>query len=330
MIAAAAVWTYPRINPVLLDLPGPLAVRWYGMMYLVGFTVGYFILLRLSRHGRLPIPAEKVSELVGLVALGVIVGGRIGYVLFYNPSMFLRPVEIFMLWEGGLSFHGGLIGVVLAFWWFGRKEGVPFLSLADGLVLAAPPGIAGVRLANFINGELFGRVAGESVPWAMRFPTDPVALRLLRVESANPESVFRAVNAARTNGTWQQIEAEIPLRHPSQLYEAALEGVLLFCLLWLIVYLARRFDWKLRKGSFGGFFLIGYGIFRTFVENFRQPDYQFTGPGDPLGTVLGPLTMGQLLSIGVFLGGILVLWIAFRGKGPEGLACPIRALDETG
>jgi len=329
MIAAAAVWIYPRINPVLLDLPGPLAVRWYGMMYLVGFAIGYFILLRLSRQGRLPIPGEKVSELIGLVALGVIVGGRVGYVLFYNPSIFLRPVEILMLWEGGLSFHGGLIGVILAFWWFSRREGVPFLSLADGLVLAAPPGIAGVRLANFINGELFGRVAGESVPWAMRFPTDPVALRLLRVESARPESVFRAVDAARANGTWQQIEAEIPLRHPSQLYEAALEGVLLFCLLWLIVYLARRFDWKLRKGSFGGFFLIGYGIFRTFVENFRQPDQQFTGPGDPLGTVLGPLTMGQVLSISMITAGVLVLWMVFRGKGTEDVAWPIRALDET-
>jgi phosphatidylglycerol:prolipoprotein diacylglycerol transferase len=329
MIAAAAIWTYPRINPVLLDLPGPLAVRWYGMMYLVGFAIGYFILLRLSRRGRLPIPGEKVSELVGLVALGVIVGGRIGYVLFYNPSIFLRPVEIFMLWEGGLSFHGGLIGVILAFWWFSRKEQVPFLSLADGLVLAAPPGIAGVRLANFINGELYGRVASESVPWAMRFPTDPVALRLLRAESARPESVFRAVDAARANGTWQQIEAEIPLRHPSQLYEAALEGVLLFIILWLIVFLARRFDWKLRKGALGGFFLIGYGVFRTFVENFRQPDQQFTGPGDPLGTVLGPLTMGQLLSIGVFVGGILILWIAFSGRGPEGTAYPIKATEET-
>ncbi len=326
---AAAVWTFPGINPVLLDLPGPFAVRWYGTMYLVGFAIGYFILRRLSRQGRFPIPGERVGELVGLIALGVIIGGRLGYILFYNPSIFMRPLEIFMLWEGGLSFHGGLIGVVIAFWWFGRRVGVPFLGLVDGLVLAGPPGIAGVRLANFINGELYGRIASETVPWAMRFPTDPVALRLLGAESGRPDVIYRAVKAARASGAWEQIEPQIPLRHPSQLYQAALEGVLLFVGLWAVVLLARRFSWKIRKGVVGGLFLIGYAASRIFVEYFRQPDRQFTGPGDPLGTVLGSLTMGQVLSLGMLAGGILILVMVALGKGPEGLSYPVRAAEQT-
>jgi len=324
-VSAAAVWTFPNINPLLFDLPGPLAVRWYGVMYLVGFTIGYFILRRLTRQGRLPIPRDRIGELVGWVALGVIVGGRLGYLLFYNPSGFLRPVEIFMLWEGGLSFHGGVVGVVLAFWWFGRRAGVPFLGLADGIVLAAPPGIAGVRLANFVNGELYGRIASETVPWAMRFPTDPVALRLLGMESGRPEVLYRAVKAARSSGTWEVIEAQIPLRHPSQLYEAALEGIALFLVLWILVLLARRFNWQIRKGMIGGLFLIGYATSRIFVENFRQPDLQFAGPGDPLGTVLGPLTMGQVLSLVLLAGGIFILAMVARGRGPAGLAFPVQA-----
>ncbi|MFC1529536.1 prolipoprotein diacylglyceryl transferase [Gemmatimonadota bacterium] len=319
-------WTFPNINPILLELPGPFAIRWYGMMYLVGFAVGFLILRRLSRTGRLPVSVERVGELLGLLALGVIVGGRIGYVLFYSASTFIEnPLEIFVLWEGGLSFHGGLIGVAFAFWWFTRRTGTTFLTVADGIVLAAPPGIAGVRLANFINGELYGRVASESVPWAMRFPTDPVALRLMGTDASRPEGIFRAVKLARADGSWAQIESQIPLRHPSQLYEAALEGVFLFTALWALVFLARRFAWKIRKGTLGALFLIGYAACRIFVENFRQPDRQFTGPGDPLGTVLGPLTMGQLLSAGMLLAGIIVLVLVLRGRGPEGIATPIES-----
>lgn len=322
------VWQYPNINPVLLDLPGPFAVRWYGLMYLVGFAIGYFILKHLARKGRIPVPPEQIGELVGLAALGVIVGGRLGYILFYSPSIFLRPLEIFMIWEGGLSFHGGLIGVALAFWWFTRRLGVPFLSVADGMVLAAPPGIAGVRLANFINGELYGRITTESVPWAMRFPTDPIGLRLLGIQPGRPEEIYEAVKLARASGMWEQIESQIPLRHPSQLYEAALEGIILFIVLWCLVFLARRFKWHVRQGVIGGLFLVGYGACRIFVENFRQPDQQFTGPGDPLGTVLGSLTMGQLLSAGLLIGGVLALVLAARNKGLRDLAYPVRPAVE--
>ena len=317
-------WTFPHINPVLLDLPGPFALRWYGLMYLVGFGLGYLILRSLARRDRLPLRSEQVGELVGLVALGVIIGGRLGYVIFYNPSSLLHPLDIIKLWEGGLSFHGGLLGVILAFWWFCRRQQISFLAIADGIVLAAPPGIAAVRLANFVNAELYGRIAGEGVPWAMRFPSDPVALRLLGIPPGTPDEIYHAVQAARQAGLWEQIEAEVPLRHPSQLYEAALEGVLLFAALWAVVWLSRRYGWKLRTGTLGGLFLIGYGLGRSIVENYRQPDPQFTGPGDPLGTVLGPLTMGQILSLAVFIAGLVILVVVARGKGPPGLAWPAR------
>ena len=194
-------WTYPMINPVVLDLPGPFAVRWYGLMYLVGFGIGFYLLHRLARQGRLMLPPDRVGEVIGYAALGVLVGGRLGYLLFYNPGALLRPMEIIAIWEGGLSFHGGLIGIVLLLVWYGRRNGVPFLALGDMIVLAAPPGIAAVRLANFVNGELYGRVAGEGVPWAMRFPTDPVARRLLGLEYAGPDAVSHGSPSAMRQST---------------------------------------------------------------------------------------------------------------------------------
>jgi phosphatidylglycerol:prolipoprotein diacylglycerol transferase len=328
MSLMAAALPFPIINPVLLELPGPLALRWYGMMYLVGFALAYWILHRLAARGRLPVTTDQVGEIIGWAALGVIVGGRIGFLLFYAPESLAHPLEWIKLWEGGLSFHGGLAGVVLLVAWYLHKQKIPFLGLADGLVLAAPPGIAAVRLANFINAELYGRVTTEAVPWAMRFPSDPVALRALGLHTSLPDAVYRAVRAARQSGDWAAIEAQIPFRHPSQLYEAALEGILLFLLLWLVVGLARRQGWRLRPGTFGGLFLIGYGLFRSLVERYRQPDLQFTGPGDPLGTVLGPLTMGQVLSLITLLAGLFVLWIVARGKGPPGLAWPVRPVPK--
>ena len=323
-MSLAAVLPYPLISPVVVRIAGPFALRWYGLMYIVGFTLGYYLLVRLARRSRLAIEAPYVGELVGWMALGVIVGGRLGYLLFYNPSSFLRPLEVFMLWEGGLSFHGGLVGVVLVLWWFARRRGTTFLALADGIALAAPPGIAAVRLANFINGELYGRLASESVPWAMRFPSDPVARRLLGIQSSLPQDVYEAAKSARASGVWAQIESQIPLRHPSQLYEAATEGLLLFLLVWAVVALARRYRWPLRNGFLSGVFLIGYALARSIVENYRQPDAQFTGPGDPLGTVLGPLTMGQVLSLGLLIGGILVLFIIHRRGASADTGFPMR------
>ncbi len=328
MSLMAAALPFPHINPVLLELPGPLALRWYGMMYLVGFAIAYWILHRLAARGRLPVTTDQVGEIIGWAALGVIVGGRIGFLLFYAPESLVHPLEWLKLWEGGLSFHGGLAGVVLLIARYLHQQKIPFLGLADGLVLAAPPGIAAVRLANFINAELYGRVTTEAVPWAMRFPSDPVALRALGLHTSLPDAVYQAVRSARQSGDWAAIEAQIPFRHPSQLYEAALEGVLLFLLLWLVIGLARRQVWRLRPGTLGGLFLIGYGAFRSLVERYRQPDLQFTGPGDALGTVLGPLTMGQVLSLITLLAGFFVLWVVTSGRGPQGLAWPVRPVPK--
>lgn len=327
-MSLAAVWPFPNIDPVVLELPGPFALRWYGLMYLVGFGIGFLLLHRLARQGRLAIAADRVSELVGWAAVGVLVGGRLGYLLFYAPETFLHPLRVFALWEGGLSFHGGLIGTALVLVWYARKNDIPFLALGDMVVLGAPPGIAAVRIANFINGELFGRIASEGVPWAMRFPSDPVARNLLGAQGAGPEQLHRIVVRAQADGTWDRILSQIPLRHPSQLYEATLEGILLFVVLWGLVWFARRRGWRLRTGIFSGIFLIGYALARIFVEQFRQPDVQFTGPGDPLGTVLGSLTMGQVLSLLLLAGGVLILVLMALGRVPDHLADPLRAAGD--
>ncbi|MFO7768881.1 MAG: prolipoprotein diacylglyceryl transferase [bacterium] len=329
MIPAAAL-PFPHISPVLLDLPGPFAVRWYGLMYLVGFTIAYFLLLRLARRERLELEPDQVSEVIWAAAIGVLVGGRIGYLLFYNPDAFLHPMEIIRIWEGGLSFHGGLIGTVLMLAWYGRRRGVPFLALGDMAVLAAPLGIMAVRISNFINGELYGRITASEVPWAMRFPSDPVGRTLLGAGGGTPEEVYRAVERAKAAGRWEEIVEQIPYRHPSQLYEAAVEGLLVFLVLWGLVWLARRMEWRLPTGTFGALFLFLYGTGRMLVENYRQPDAQFTGPGDPLGTVLAGLTMGQLLSLGMIVGGVLVAALLLSGRTPRERALPVRRGNAPG
>jgi phosphatidylglycerol---prolipoprotein diacylglyceryl transferase len=306
---------FPFIDPVALPLPGPLDVRWYGLGYVVGLTIAYFVLRRLSRDGMLRLSEEAIGDLIFVIALGVILGGRLGYILFYDFESFAaNPARIIRIWEGGLSFHGGLIGVIVAAWWFARKHDITLIHLMDSMALGIPFGIAIVRTANFINGELYGRVASPDVPWAMRFPTDPIALRLLGVDRI-PGMRERelAILEAHASSRWAAIADQVPLRHPSQLYEGLTEGVILGLILWG-VYL-----WFRRRGSvpptamLSGIFFIGYGAFRSFVELYRQPDAQFRGPDDPLGTVLGPLTMGQTLSLAMVLVGIgLLVWAATR------------------
>ena len=249
--------SYPNIDPVALQV-GPLAIRWYGLAYLAGFFTGYRVLLRIIKGGRLDLDRNQAGDLLTWLVVGMILGGRLGYVLFYDPLYFAaHPLKIPAVWEGGMSFHGGLVGVTVAGWAFARRRGLPLLSLGDALALAVPPGLFFGRLANFVNGELYGRPT--SVPWAMVFP------------GAGPAP-----------------------RHPSQLYEAGLEGLVL----WALVAWA----WKVSKDRAGvptGVFLLGYGLVRILVEFVRQPDAQ-------LGAVLGPFTMGQLLSavmvgLGAFL-----------------------------
>lgn len=255
--------TYPHIDPIAISL-GPLKVHWYGLMYLVGF-VGALLLAnwRAAKPGS-GWTKEQVSDLIFYGALGVILGGRCGYVLFYNFEQFLQdPLWLFAIWEGGMSFHGGLLGVLIAVIWFARKNNKSFFAVTDFGAPMVPIGLGAGRIGNFIGGELWGRAT--DVPWAMVFP--------------------RADDLAR---------------HPSQLYQFALEGVALFTILWIYSRKPRP------TMSVSGLFLLAYGCFRIFVEFFREPDAQ-------LGYLaFGWLTMGQLLSLPMVLLGIgLMVW-AYR------------------
>lgn len=258
---------YPHIDPVLIKI-GPVAVHWYGIMYLVGF--GAVWLLGNRRARKLSgWDEQQVSDLVFYGAIGAVLGGRIGYVLFYNLDSYLQhPLNIFHIWEGGMSFHGGLIGVLAAMAWFARKTGKGFFEVTDFLAPMVPIGLGAGRIGNFINGELWGRVT--DAPWGMVFP------------------------GAEAGG--------LP-RHPSQLYEAVCEGLLLFLILWIFTGKARP------RMAVSGLFLLGYGCFRFLLEFFRMPDAQ-------LGFIAFDwLTMGQLLSLPLVLAGGILLILAYR-KGP--------------
>lgn len=308
---------YPWIDPVAIPLPGPVDIRWYGLMYVVGFTITYFLLRWLARQEFLRMDPDKVGDLITALVIGVILGARLGYILFYDFAEFAaNPARILRIWEGGLSFHGGLIGVMVAALWLVRQHNLTWRNLTDAFALCIPFGIVAVRTANFINGELYGRVASPDVPWAMRFPTDPVALRLLGADRLPMRERELAIGRAYETSQWESVLDQVPLRHPSQLYEALAEGVVVGLILWGVFLWARRRGRPLMEGLLGGLFLIGYGVSRSFVELFRQPDPQFRGPDDPLGTVLGPLTMGQTLSLLVVLAGIALLIYSWRNPRP--------------
>ncbi len=315
---------FPAIDPVALELPGGFAIRWYGIAYMVAFTIAYQLARRQARDGFVPIPPDSVGDLLFGAILGVILGGRLGYVLFYDFSSFAaNPAQIIRIWEGGLSFHGGLMGAFLATWWYARKQRAPLLRLGDMVTMCATPGIFLVRMANFVNGELYGRVAGEGVPWAVRFPTDPTALRLLGAENAGSmRGRERIIERAQESGLWDQVRDQVPPRHPSQVYEGLAEGVLLGIILWSVYLWNRRRGRQPAPGTYGGLFLVGYGAFRSVIELFRQPDRQFTSADDPIGTVLGPLTMGQTLSLTMVAIGIVLVVRGLR-RGSEPLAPPV-------
>ncbi len=261
---------FPAIDPVLISV-GPFAVRWYALAYIVGILLGWVYaraLIRNQRHwgGPAPMTATDFDDFVLWVTLGIILGGRIGYVAFYNAAYFAEnPAEIFQVWHGGMSFHGGFLGCVLAVALFAWRNGVPFLSLGDVTCAVAPIGLLLGRIANFVNGELWGRTT--DVPWAFVFP------------DAGP----------------------LP-RHPSQLYEAALEGAVLLVLLWLLI----RAGALRRPGTIVGAFAVGYGIARIACEFFREPDPQ-------LGFLWGGMTMGMLLSVPLILAGLgFLAWARSR------------------
>ncbi len=255
---------YPHIDPVIVRI-GPLAVRWYGMMYLLGFTSSYLLVRHQIRKKDLNFGRDFVDSLYSYLILGLLIGARLGYVVFYDlPEYIGNPLEVFALWHGGMSFHGGLIGSIVAGIFFCKKTKIDFWQVADLVIVTAPIGLGFGRLGNFINGELYGRVT--DVPWAMVFP------------SGGP----------------------MP-RHPSQLYEFFLEGVILFTVLWILK------NKGFRTGVLSSFFLILYGIFRFVVEFFREPDVQ-------LGYIFGPFTMGQLLSSSMIGAGLVILFLRNKSR----------------
>ena len=254
---------FPAIDPVLISI-GPLAIRWYSLAYIAGILLGWRYILGLAAMRKQKgINAAAIDDLIVWLVLGVILGGRLGYVLFYKAGYYAsNPLEAFYVWQGGMSFHGGALGVILAMALFSRKRDIAFLPLADMVVCAVPIGLFFGRIANFINGELFGRPT--DVPWAVVFPR------------GGPEP-----------------------RHPSQLYESFLEGLVLFIILTALWRSGRLRD---RPGALGGVFLMGYGAFRLFVEFFRQPDAH-------LGFLFAGATMGQLLSLPLIVVG---MWLVAR------------------
>ena len=275
---SALLLQFPNIDPVAIAL-GPFAVKWYGLAYLAGLVLGWLYVRRLLREPRLwaadtpPFGVDKVDDLLLYMTAGVILGGRLGYVFLYEPSTYLaNPAEIFAVWKGGMSFHGALVGCALAAWAFAHRNGVSVLSTMDLGTAAVPIGLFFGRLANFINGELFGRVT--DVPWAMVFP--------------HAAFLYPAVEPAP--------------RHPSQLYEAALEGLVLFVVLRVLTH---HFGALKRPGTVAGSFLIGYSLARSFCEEFREPHAVHA-------LNVGPLTAGMAYSIPMLLLGLYLIWYARR------------------
>lgn len=253
---------YPQIDPVFLEL-GPLQFRWYGLMYLIGLAGAYFFIKGRVVAKGLSLSKDQIYDMVVWAALGVFIGGRLGYTLFYNLPYYLQhPTKIIAVWEGGMSFHGGLLGTIIALAWYSKRQGIPAYTIADLAAGATPIGLGFGRIGNFINGELFGRAT--DVDWCMVFPNGGPACR-----------------------------------HPSQLYEAGLEGLLLLAVLWLI---ARK---TTPPGTVFWSFIAGYGVCRFIVEFFREPDAH-------LGFIIGSFSMGQMLSLPMMVLGAFMLALGFQ------------------
>lgn len=286
---------FPEIDPVLIHL-GPLPIRWYALAYVAGIVLGWWYASRLAKTDRLwpanqsPITGPKLDDLILWATLGIILGGRLGYALFYKPEMFAQiftghsmaeRLEILQVWTGGMSFHGGFLGVVIALFIFARANGIPALTLGDLIAPVAPIGLLFGRIANFINGELWGRET--SVPWAVRFCNQKIM------------DTFGYCPAG-----------DVP-RHPSQLYEAGLEGLLLLILMSLAIW---KFKMLKRPGFVMGIFLLGYGLSRAALEFVRQPDAHLANL--PLG-----LTMGMILSIPMMIAGAVLIVRALKKPAAE-------------
>ncbi|QGU33579.1 prolipoprotein diacylglyceryl transferase [Thermochromatium tepidum] len=271
--------TYPDIDPIALTL-GPLRVHWYGLMYLIGFILAWWLGRWRAHRPESGWTAEMVDDLIFYGVLGVIVGGRLGYMLFYGFDRILdNPLNLFKVWEGGMSFHGGLIGVIVTIWLFARRHDRHFFQVSDFLAPLVPPGLLAGRIGNFINGELWGH--RTELPWGVRLPCERFPRQCL---DQPPDSLLS------------------PAVHASQLYEAALEGLALFVILWIFSSRPRP------TMAVSGLFLLGYGVFRFLVEFVREPDAHIGY------LAFGWLTMGQLLSLPMVVGGGLLLVLAYRPR----------------
>lgn len=315
---AALAYYLHNLDPFALRLTESFGIRWYGLAYAAAFLFGYLWFLRLARRRQLLLtPGQTGDFLTWSAVLGVLAGGRLGYMLLYQPEMFRDPLSFFRVWEGGMASHGGIAGLALVSLWYARRHNIPWFNLGDALVTAAPIGIFFGRIANFINGELYGRPA--AVPWAVQFPGElpsrPDAwLILQRAREIDPSLASPADLAARGPANPALagfLRGVLEPRHPSQLYEAFAEGLLLFLILWAV-----RALWPRRPGAaphntppcgvLSGLFLILYALARIACEHFREPD----------APLVGPLTRGQFYSLFMILAGTAILFAALRRPAP--------------
>ena len=295
------------LNPVIFRIYDNVGPRWYGLAYVLAFVSSYVVFLWLAKRRYADLPPQKVGDFItGCALFGVIVGGRLGYVFFYKPEMLREPLSILRVWEGGMSSHGGMFGLLAFTFYYAHRHKISWTNLGDNLVVTAPIGLFFGRCANFINGELYGRIT--NVPWAMQFPKEllersdkgrEAVAACSKIDSSliTPEAIVDAVHSHPEVAT--ELRSILSARHPSQLYEAFFEGIVLFGILWFVRTRTRQ-----PNGVLTGLFFICYAIFRIIIENFREPDAE----------LIGPLTRGQFFSF--FLIAIGVAFIVVANKRP--------------
>lgn len=299
------------LDPIIFRIWDNIGPRWYGMAYVLAFICAYALLRHLARRGYMDLSVARVADFVTWGALfGVMLGGRLGYVFFYRPEMLREPLSILRVWEGGMSSHGGILGLFLFTLYYARRHKLSWTNIGDNVVVAAPIGLFFGRCANFINGELYGRAA--NVPWAMQFPKELlepangaeaeraiIACEKIDPSLTSPDAILAAVR--HNPEVKETLRSILTPRHPSQLYEALCEGVVLFLVLWIV-----RIKFRTRNGVLTGLFFICYAVLRIFVETFREPD-------SPL---VGSFTRGQFFSFFLIIIGLGFLIAAAMRKNP--------------